>query len=206
MCCEPPWATAKLTYLGLLVRHACWEPPTPVFSRPTCGPWCSTARWTRPCRRSPSSTSSRPPSTASCSSSSPPAPRQPSCAWKPGGNPQAAFEALLAQVRANPLPAERHVADRRPGRAAVRHRGRRCTRPATWNDLAVALQAASRGDGTDFLELFDCYTGRAAGRQLQQPLRGQRRRQLPGHARPLPGRPAGRRSRPPRRRRPCSGS
>ena len=33
---------------------------------------------------------------------------------------------------------------------------------STWNDLATALQNASNGDGTDFLQLFDDYTGRQA--------------------------------------------
>ena len=83
------------------------------------------------------------------------------CAWRPGRQPRAAFEALVARVRANPLPAQR--TSRPVGPAAVLWgTAPPSTRPATWPELAQALQAASHGDGTDFLALFDEYTGRAA--------------------------------------------
>jgi pimeloyl-ACP methyl ester carboxylesterase len=81
------------------------------------------------------------------------------CAWKPGGNLSAAYQALVARVRANPLPAQ-HTS-RTVGPAELLY-GTAVTlySTSTWNDLALALQAASQGDGTDFLELFDLYTGR----------------------------------------------
>jgi pimeloyl-ACP methyl ester carboxylesterase len=85
--------------------------------------------------------------------------RQSSCAWKPAGNPQAAYEALLAQVRAKPLPANGTSRSVGPSELLF---GTAVTlySTSTWNDLALALQDASAGDGTDFLELFDSYTGR----------------------------------------------
>jgi pimeloyl-ACP methyl ester carboxylesterase len=84
---------------------------------------------------------------------------QPSCPWKPAGNPQAAYEALLAQVRAKELPAQ-HTS-RTVGPSELLY-GTAVTlySTSTWNDLGIALQAASDGDGTDFLLLFDAYTGR----------------------------------------------
>jgi pimeloyl-ACP methyl ester carboxylesterase len=85
--------------------------------------------------------------------------RQANCPWRPAGDPTAAFESLLAKVRANPLPA--HGTSRQVGPAELLY-GTAVTlySTATWNDLAAALRAASNGDGTDFLELFDAYTGR----------------------------------------------
>jgi pimeloyl-ACP methyl ester carboxylesterase len=85
--------------------------------------------------------------------------QQTSCPWRPAGDPTAAFEALVAKVRATPLPAQ-HTA-RTVGPAELLY-GTAVTlySTASWNDLAYALQAASKGDGTDFLTLFDLYTGR----------------------------------------------
>ncbi len=85
--------------------------------------------------------------------------RQPSCGWKPSGDPAAAFDALLARVRAHPLPAEGTSRTVGPsellyGTAAALYS------TSTWNDLGYALQQASHGDGTVLLELFDAYTGR----------------------------------------------
>jgi pimeloyl-ACP methyl ester carboxylesterase len=81
------------------------------------------------------------------------------CPWKPGGDLNMAYQALVAQARANPLPAQ-HTS-RRVGPSELLY-GTAITlySTSTWNDLAVALQAASQGDGTDFLQLFDVYTGR----------------------------------------------
>ena len=83
----------------------------------------------------------------------------PKCPWQPGGNLSSAFQALLQQVRANPLAAQHTSRTVGPaellyGTAAALYS------TTTWNDLAVSLQAASQGDGTDLLELFDLYTGR----------------------------------------------
>ena len=128
----------------LLLRDASSAPPTPVFSRPTSGPWSSTAPSTPPCRPSPRWTNSPQPSTPSCRRSSPPAPSPNRPArGSPAGNPTAAFEALLARVRANPLPA-RHTS-RTVGPAAVLYGAAQALYwPTTWPDLASALQAAVR--------------------------------------------------------------
>ncbi len=86
---------------------------------------------------------------------------QSACAWHPAGNPAAAFEALVDRVRANPLAAA--GTSRRVGPAAVLWGAVDALYwPATWPELAQALQSASRGDGTDFLALFDDYSGRAS--------------------------------------------
>jgi pimeloyl-ACP methyl ester carboxylesterase len=82
-----------------------------------------------------------------------------SCPWKPGSDPSAAFEALLARVRTSPLAV--------PGTS-------RTVGPAEflyatafglyftdqWSSLATALDQASRGNGHDLLEKFDTYTNR----------------------------------------------
>jgi pimeloyl-ACP methyl ester carboxylesterase len=85
--------------------------------------------------------------------------QQASCPWRPGGDPTAAFDALVAKVRATPLPAQHTT--RTVGPAELLY-GTAVTlySTASWNDLAYALQAAGKGDGTDFLQLFDVYTGR----------------------------------------------
>jgi pimeloyl-ACP methyl ester carboxylesterase len=85
--------------------------------------------------------------------------RQSSCAWKPEGSSQAAYQALLDQVRAKPLPAQ--GTSRTVGPAELLY-GTAVTlySTSTWNDLGFALEAATAGDGSDFLELFDAYTGR----------------------------------------------
>jgi pimeloyl-ACP methyl ester carboxylesterase len=82
-----------------------------------------------------------------------------SCPWRPGNDPTAAVEALVARVRANPLPAR--GTSRQVGPAAVLWGTAAALYwPAMWGQLAQALQAAGRGDGTGFLALYDGYTGR----------------------------------------------
>ena len=82
-----------------------------------------------------------------------------SCPWQPGADPTAAYEALVARVRAHPLPARGTA--RPVGPAAVLWGTVAALYwPAMWGQLAQALQAASRGDGTGFLTLYDDYTGR----------------------------------------------
>ena len=104
-----------------------------------------------------------------------PRPR-PSRPWSPGSG-------------ANPLPAQ--GTSRRVGPAAVLWGAAQALYwPATWPDLAQALQAAAQGDGTDFLELSDAYVGRQRRRHLQQHPGGQRRGQLSGHPGPLPRQPS----------------
>jgi pimeloyl-ACP methyl ester carboxylesterase len=87
--------------------------------------------------------------------------RQASCPWKPTGNPTTAYLALLTSVRAHPLAA--HGTSRRVGPSELLY-GTAVSLYSTsgWSGLGEALQAASVGDGTDFLQLFDAYTGRQA--------------------------------------------
>jgi pimeloyl-ACP methyl ester carboxylesterase len=89
---------------------------------------------------------------AACSS-------QASCLWKPAGTPAAAYRALVARVRVHPLPAQ--GTSRTVGPSELLY-GTAVTLYSTssWKDLAFALQAASGGDGTYLLQLFDQYTGR----------------------------------------------
>jgi pimeloyl-ACP methyl ester carboxylesterase len=87
--------------------------------------------------------------------------QQLSCSWKPAGNPTSAYQALLAKVRVDPLPT--HGSSRTVGPSELLY-GTAVTlySTSTWTDLADALQAAGRGDGTELLRLFDAYTGRQA--------------------------------------------
>jgi len=84
---------------------------------------------------------------------------RPNCGWNPPGDPKAAFEALLSKVKTSPLPAR--GTSRTVGPAELTY-GTAVTlySTTTWDDLGLALGAASRGDGTILLELFDAYTGR----------------------------------------------
>ena len=84
---------------------------------------------------------------------------RPSCGWNPGGDPKAAFQALLSKSRTSPLPVK--GTGRTVGPSEVLY-GTAVTLydTTTWGDLGLALGAASRGDGTYLLELFDAYTGR----------------------------------------------
>ena len=81
------------------------------------------------------------------------------CPWRPSGDSMAAYRALLTRVASKPLPATgttRTVgtSELLYGTAAALYNTN------TWEDLGVTLQAASLGDGTDFLQFFDLYTGR----------------------------------------------
>ena len=147
---------------GLLLREPARAPPTPNCSRPTSGPWSSTASSTPPCRRSPRSTSS-PQSLdaqlqaffAACAQARPapgtrPAtPRRPSRPWWPGSAPAR-------------LPASGTSRRVGPGRGALG-----CRRSAllaghvgpTWPKPSRRPPTAT---GPDFLALFDAYTGRQA--------------------------------------------
>ncbi|HEX4865852.1 MAG TPA: alpha/beta hydrolase, partial [Acidimicrobiales bacterium] len=83
------------------------------------------------------------------------------CLWKPSGDMMAAYQALLARARANPLKVSGTT--RTVGPAEFLY-GTAVTlySTTTWQDLAYALQAASQGDGGPFLQYFDTYTGRQA--------------------------------------------
>lgn len=87
------------------------------------------------------------------------------CAFHAGGRPARAYDRLMAQIDAEPLPADLEGERRQlgPGEAdigvgAALYQGR-----AGWDDLADALSAAARGDGAPLLALADTYTGYLGG-------------------------------------------
>ena len=84
------------------------------------------------------------------------------CDFHSGGDPASAYDRLMAQIDAEPLPAEVGGEERElgPGEAdlgvaSVLYSGRE-----GWPVLAAALVEAARGDGSRLLELSDSYTGR----------------------------------------------
>ena len=81
----------------------------------------------------------------------------PTCAWKPGRDPRASFNSLMASIRSHPLA----VGNRSVGPAeAFLGVVTPLYNQANWPDLAVALQRAFVGDGSVLLQLFDDYTQR----------------------------------------------
>jgi pimeloyl-ACP methyl ester carboxylesterase len=85
----------------------------------------------------------------------------PSCPWKAGPDPMGSFEALLARVRATPLPARK--TSRTVGPAELLYgTGAALYFTDTWGTLAKALAQATSGDGTGLLALFDSYTQRSS--------------------------------------------
>jgi pimeloyl-ACP methyl ester carboxylesterase len=81
-----------------------------------------------------------------------------SCAFNSGGDPTGAFDQLIAQLDATPLPA----ADGRTltaSQAVTAVANTLFTRPS-WPAIATALAAAGRSDGTPLLGLFDVYADR----------------------------------------------
>jgi pimeloyl-ACP methyl ester carboxylesterase len=85
---------------------------------------------------------------------------QPSCAWKPGGDLRTAFDTLMAGLRLHRLPG---IGSRTlgPGEAFYGVALPLYDR-STWPDLAAALEAASRGDGSVLLRFSDLYTTRSS--------------------------------------------
>ena len=81
------------------------------------------------------------------------------CAWHPGGDLRAAFDALTAGLKSRPLPAGggRSLG---PGEAFYGVALPLYDR-ASWPDLAAALEQATQGDGSGLLHLSDLYTTRA---------------------------------------------
>jgi pimeloyl-ACP methyl ester carboxylesterase len=81
-----------------------------------------------------------------------------SCPWKPTGDPVAAYQDLMAQVRAHPLPVK--GTSRTAGPSALLY-GTAYTLydTAGWPSLYQMLADASHGDGTAALELSDAYDG-----------------------------------------------
>jgi len=85
-----------------------------------------------------------------------------SCAFHSGGNPGAAYDMLRAGLDAHPLPASGAGAGRTLdgtefdiGVTQFLYSGQ-----AAWPDLAQALAAAAKGNGSDLLTSSDQYTGR----------------------------------------------
>jgi pimeloyl-ACP methyl ester carboxylesterase len=83
----------------------------------------------------------------------------PSCPWKPGGNPRAAFDALMTSIRNHPLAVGNRTVG--AGEAFVGVVTPLYSRQS-WPDLAIALQRAFEGDGSVLLQFFDSYTQRRA--------------------------------------------
>ena len=81
-----------------------------------------------------------------------------SCAWKPGGNLQVAFDALMNRIRASRLPG---IGARTlgPGEALYGVAAPLYDR-SSWPDLAEALNLAEHGDGSLLLQFFDAYAER----------------------------------------------
>jgi pimeloyl-ACP methyl ester carboxylesterase len=86
---------------------------------------------------------------------------RPSCGWKPSGDLHAAYDALMARIRAQRLPGDgtRTVG---PGEAFFGVALPLYDR-ATWPQLAQALNAADHGDGSILLQFFDEYANRSPG-------------------------------------------
>jgi len=84
-----------------------------------------------------------------------------SCPWKPHDSLASAFQSMLAQSRTNPLPVQH--SSRTAGPAAFLYgTAVALYDTSTWTDLAISLEDASLGDGTDMLKLFDAYIERNA--------------------------------------------
>lgn len=84
---------------------------------------------------------------------------RPSCAWKPSGDLHAAFDALMARIRAQRLPGD-GTRTLGPGEAffgvALPLYDRN-----SWPELAQALNAADHSDGSILLQFFDEYANRS---------------------------------------------
>ncbi|MGH9269644.1 MAG: alpha/beta hydrolase, partial [Ilumatobacteraceae bacterium] len=83
----------------------------------------------------------------------------PTCPFNNGGDAEGAFNALLASLEQNPIPTA-------PGRPALVDGvfelgvAQALYAEAQWPELASALAAAQRGDGSEILALYDQYYGR----------------------------------------------
>jgi pimeloyl-ACP methyl ester carboxylesterase len=80
------------------------------------------------------------------------------CAWHPGGDLHAAFDALFARIRVQPLPG-RGVRKVGPDEALFGVLAPLYDK-VSWPDLALALELAGHSDGSLLLALFDSYTQR----------------------------------------------
>lgn len=78
------------------------------------------------------------------------------CAFRSGGDPGAAFDALMADLDANPLAVERNGETRLVGQHALLDAvDATLSNPTQWPQLATALAAATNGDGAPVLALAD---------------------------------------------------
>jgi pimeloyl-ACP methyl ester carboxylesterase len=82
-----------------------------------------------------------------------------------GNNPKRAYDSLLAQIEAEPLPADLHGEHRElgPGPARLGVANALYYGTEGWDVLADALRRAAQGDGARLLDLSDLYTGREKG-------------------------------------------
>jgi pimeloyl-ACP methyl ester carboxylesterase len=82
-----------------------------------------------------------------------------------GSDPRRAYDALMAQIDAEPLPAEVHGEDRSlgPTEADLGVGNLLYFGTQGWDALSAALQDAARGDGSALLEQSDDYTLREPG-------------------------------------------
>lgn len=83
----------------------------------------------------------------------------PTCAFYSGGDPRAAYDALLAAIEVAPLPAmgtNRFVG---PGEFAYAVAAP-LYRPGQWKKLAEGLSRAAMGDGAELLDIVDGYADR----------------------------------------------
>ncbi len=87
--------------------------------------------------------------------------RRPSCIFHHGGRSASTFEALMRRIEAKALPVKLFYDPRDvgPGLAWSAVLGALYS-PAAWEDLAFALEAAERGDGSFLLLISDPFRGR----------------------------------------------
>ncbi len=87
------------------------------------------------------------------------------CAFHSGGHSAAAFDRLMKQIDAEPLYARLHGETRSlgPGEADIGVADAMYGGRESWPQLASALAAAARGDGSKLLALSDDYTERRTG-------------------------------------------
>lgn len=82
------------------------------------------------------------------------------CAFHSGGDPRAAYDAILASIEAAPMPAG---GGRKLGPGEFSYAvSARLYRTSSWKSLAEALALASSGDGSKLLGFSDGYVGRNA--------------------------------------------
>jgi hypothetical protein len=82
------------------------------------------------------------------------------CDFHSGGDPGAAYDALMAQIDREPLPAIGESRRAGPGEATLAVVASLYSRERGWSQLADALAEAAAGDGRALLELFDNFVER----------------------------------------------